>query len=40
MYSVKFYQTLGGEYPVGEFLARLPVKARAKVSKWIQLLQE
>ena len=40
MYYVEFYQTTGGEYPVSDFLAGLPVKVRAKTTKWLQLLQE
>lgn len=40
MYYVEFYQTPGGDYPVGGFLAGLPVKVRAKTAKWLQLLQE
>ncbi|OGR68161.1 MAG: hypothetical protein A2081_02385 [Elusimicrobia bacterium GWC2_61_19] len=40
MYSVEFYQTPGGEYPARDFLAQLQAKVRAKVAKWLQLLQE
>jgi len=40
MYSVEFYQTPGGEYPVRDFLAGLQTKVRAKAAKWLQLLQE
>ncbi|HBB65805.1 MAG: hypothetical protein A2X28_03500 [Elusimicrobia bacterium GWA2_56_46] len=39
MYSVEFYQT-PRDCPVRDFLAGLPVKVKAKVAKWLQLLQE
>ncbi len=39
MYCVEYYQTPGGDYPVSDFLAGLPVKVRAKTAKWLQLLQ-
>ncbi|OGS06401.1 MAG: hypothetical protein A2270_06860 [Elusimicrobia bacterium RIFOXYA12_FULL_51_18] len=39
-YLIEFYQTMEGDSPAADFLAELPVKVRAKVAKWMQLLQE
>ena len=39
-YEALFYTKANGECPVDGFLDILPVKARAKISKWIQLLEE
>ncbi len=39
-YQVIFYQTAQGRCPAEDFLLSLPVKARAKVSKWIEKLED
>jgi hypothetical protein len=39
-YEVFFYVNRGGNCPADEFLDGLPVKVRAKISKWIALLEE
>jgi len=39
-YQVLFYKNPGGRCPAEEFLSALPVKARAKVAKWIEKLEE
>lgn len=39
-YEIWFYTEAGGNCPVDEFLDALPVKARAKVEKWLELLEE
>lgn len=39
-YEVLFYVKENGESPVDVFLDALPVKARAKVEKWLELLEE
>jgi len=38
--EVLFYMKANGECPVDDFLDALPVKARAKLEKWVQLLEE
>lgn len=38
-YEVYFYQTPKGRCPAEEFLDGLPVKARAKVARWIEELK-
>ena len=40
MYSVKFYSDKKGQEPVKDFLARLTKKEKAKVFKYIALLEE
>ena len=37
-YEVLFYERPDGESPTRRFLSALPVKARAKIGKWIELL--
>ncbi len=39
-YEVLFYVKADGECPMDGFLDALPVKVRAKVAKWIELLEE
>ena len=39
-YEILFYVKVNGECPVDPFLDSLPVKARAKLEKWMQLLEE
>ena len=39
-YRVEFYRTESGDFPVADFLAGLEMRVRAKVAKWLQLLQE
>ena len=39
-YKIEVFQTDVGDSPAADFLAELPVKVRAKVAKWVQLLQE
>jgi len=39
-YQVIFYQTIRGHCPAEDFLLSLPVKVKAKVSKWIEKLQD
>lgn len=39
-WEVGFYETEGGRCPVEDFLDGLPVKARAKCVKYIELLEE
>jgi phage-related protein len=39
-YEVLFYVKTDGECPVDCFLDALPVKVRAKIEKWIELLEE
>ncbi|HKZ43118.1 MAG TPA: type II toxin-antitoxin system RelE/ParE family toxin [Candidatus Hodarchaeales archaeon] len=40
MYQVKFYTTEAGESPVTNYLLQLDVKARAKIVKYLELLQQ
>jgi len=39
-YEVLFYVKRGGECPMDGFLDALPVRVRAKIAKWIELLEE
>ncbi|MFH0985130.1 MAG: type II toxin-antitoxin system RelE/ParE family toxin [Candidatus Omnitrophota bacterium] len=39
-YEVLFYAKANGECPMDGFLDALPVKVRAKIEKWIELLEE
>lgn len=39
-YEILFYVKGTGECPVDQFLDSLPVKVRAKLEKWVQLLEE
>ena len=39
-YEVLFYVKMNGECPMDGFLDALPVKVRAKIAKWIELLEE
>ncbi len=39
-YKALFYKTETGRRPTREFLSSLPLKARAKTSKWIKKLEE
>jgi len=39
-YEVLFYVKASGECPMDGFLDALPVKVRAKIAKWIELLEE
>lgn len=39
-YEVEFHKTSRGDSPVDEFLDSLEVRVRAKVLKWLQLLEE
>jgi phage-related protein len=39
-YEGLFYVKTNGECPMDEFLDALPVKVRAKIAKWIELLEE
>ena len=39
-YEVLFYVKVNGECPMDGYLDALPVKARAKIAKWIELLGE
>ena len=39
-YEVLFYETTQGHCPAEDFLDSLPVKVRAKLSKWIEKLEE
>lgn len=39
-YEVLFYVKANGECPADDFLDALPAKIRAKVAKWIELLEE
>jgi len=39
-YVVLFYETAAGRQPTREFLNSLPVKVRAKISKWVVKLEE
>ncbi|MDD5226914.1 MAG: type II toxin-antitoxin system RelE/ParE family toxin [Candidatus Omnitrophica bacterium] len=39
-YEALFYMKAGGECPMDGFLDALPVKVRAKIAKWIELLEE
>ena len=39
-YQVLFYEAVGGRCPAEDLLDELPVKVRAKVSKWIEKLGE
>ena len=39
-YEVIFYTIPSGECPLDEFLDNLPVKVRAKLEKWLELLEE
>ena len=38
-YEVLFYETAEGRCPTKDFLDALPLKVRAKVSKWLDLLR-
>lgn len=38
-YDILFYTGKDGKCPVDEFLNALPVKAKAKVEKWMELLE-
>ena len=40
MYKVIYYTTTRGDIPVKEFICSLQVNVRAKVMKWIELLEE
>jgi len=40
MYTVKFYQTNRGEYPVKEFIDQLDKKIQAKIYSHLDLLQQ
>ena len=40
MYKVIYYQNTKGESPVEEFIGSFPVKTRAKILKWLELLEE
>lgn len=37
-YQILFYVKAAGECPIDQFLDSLPVKVRAKLEKWMQLL--
>lgn len=39
-WEIEFYETADGEIPVKEFIDKLPPKARAKVARAIDLLEE
>ena len=39
-YEVLFYVKMNGECPMDGFLDGLPVRVRAKIAKWILLLEE
>ena len=39
-YKVVFYQTAQGDSPPGDFVRSLDLKVRAKVIKWLGLLEE
>ena len=39
-YDIIFYETAAGRQPTRDFLNSLPIKVRAKVSKWIIKLEE
>ncbi len=39
-YQVIFYKSANGHCPTEEFLESIPVKVRAKVAKWIIMLEE
>ena len=39
-YQVLFYKSQGGRCPTEDFLDTLPVKIRAKVTKWLEKLEE
>lgn len=39
-YEILFYIKANGECPIDGFLDSVPVKARAKIEKWLQLLEE
>ncbi len=38
-YDVLFYETADGRCPVQDFLEGLPLKVRAKIAKWLDLLR-
>ena len=40
MWEIKYYQSPDGSYPVKEFIDSLNVKAKAKVARTIDLLEE
>jgi len=39
-YVVLFYRTETSRCPTREFLSSLPLKVRAKISKWIEKLED
>jgi len=40
MYKIKFYPTQKGDYPVKDFIQELDKKSRAKIWRYIALLEE
>lgn len=38
-YEVLFYETVEGRCPTQDFLEALPLKVRAKITKWVDLLK-
>jgi phage-related protein len=38
-YEVLFYETVEGRCPTQDFLEELPLKVRAKITKWVDLLK-
>ena len=38
-YEVLFYETAEGRCPTQDFLEELPLKVRAKITKWVDLLK-
>jgi phage-related protein len=39
-YKIEYFQAEGGDLTTVDFLTGLPIKVRAKIAKWVQLLQE
>ena len=40
MYKVIYYENKRGESPAEEFICSFPIKVRAKILKWLELLEE
>ena len=40
MYKIKFYATCRGDYPVKDFIQHLDKKSRAKILRYIELLEK
>ena len=40
MYLVHFYKTSRGKYPVRDFIQQLPEKSRAKIWRYVELLEK